>query len=77
MMVNRNQWTSIERHSSLSPRFLKTLIYFKHPADGDCTTPLQINMEHNSGGLEDDVPLQMGDFQVPVPAVDFPGCNAD
>ena len=32
-------------------------------------------MEHNSGGLEDDVPLQMGDFQ--VPAVDFPGCNDD
>ena len=27
--------------------------------------PPQINMEHNNEGLEDDFPLQMGDFQVP------------
>ena len=28
-------------------------------------------MEHNIGGLEDDLPLQMGDFK--VPAVNFQG----
>ena len=28
-------------------------------------TPLKINMEHNSEGLEDDFPFQSGDFQVP------------
>ena len=25
-------------------------------------TPRKINMEHKQGGLEDDVPLQLGDF---------------
>ena len=25
-------------------------------------TPWKINMEHNNGGLEDDIPFQLGDF---------------
>jgi len=25
-------------------------------------TPWKINMEHNHGGLEDDIPFQMGDL---------------
>ena len=29
------------------------------------STPWKINMEHNNGGLEDDVPFQFGDFYVP------------
>ena len=28
-------------------------------------TPLKINMEPKNGGLEDDFPFQLGDFQVP------------
>ena len=28
----------------------------------DRTTPWKINMEHNPGGLEDDIPFQMGDL---------------
>ena len=28
-------------------------------------TPGKINMEPKNGGLEDDVPFQKGDFQVP------------
>ena len=35
-------------------------------------TPLKINMEHNNGGLEDDFPFQLGDFQ--VNHVNLPGC---
>jgi len=31
--------------------------------DGD--TPLKINMKPKNEGLEDDVPFQTGDFQVP------------
>ena len=29
------------------------------------STSLKINMEHNSEGLEDDFPFQVGDFQIP------------
>ncbi len=36
------------------------------------STPLKINMKHNSEGLEDDFPFQIGDFQVHV---NFPGCK--
>ena len=39
--------------------------------DGD--TPLKINMKPKNEGLEDDVPFQTGDFQ--VPAVNFLGCT--
>ena len=28
--------------------------------------PWKINMEHNNGGLENDFPLQLGDFLVPL-----------
>ena len=38
------------------------------------TTVWKINsMESRKGGLEDDFPFQLGDFE--VPAVDFPGCT--
>ena len=30
-------------------------------------------MEHNDGGLEDDIPVQLGDFKVPC---QFQGCSA-
>ena len=28
----------------------------------ETNTPWKINMEHNHGGLEDDIPFQMGDL---------------
>jgi len=36
-------------------------------------TPWKINMEPENDDLEDDFPLQLGDFL--VPAVHLPGCN--
>ena len=36
------------------------------------STPLKINMEHNSEGLDDGFPFQIGDFQVQD---NFPGCK--
>ena len=36
-------------------------------------TPWKINMEPKNGGLEDDLPFQLGDFL--VPAFNFPGCK--
>ena len=35
--------------------------FWKDPAD----TPPKTNMEPKNGGLEDDLPFQTGDFQVP------------
>ena len=34
-------------------------------SSSELITPLKINMEHSNGGLEDDCPFQLGDFQVP------------
>ena len=39
--------------------------------EGAASTPLKINMQPKHEGVEDDVPFQIGDFQ--VPAVHFPG----
>ena len=33
--------------------------------ENELYTPWNINMEPKNGGLEDDVPFQTGDFQVP------------
>ncbi len=44
-----------------------------HRAPKHQFAPLEINMEPEDEGLEDDFPFQTGDFQ--VPAVNFPGCT--
>ena len=48
-------------------------VFFQHtrekpgwrPPQKWIVTPLKTNMEPKNGGLEDDIPFQTGDFQVP------------
>ena len=37
----------------------------KHKKDRSTFTPLKINKEPKNNGLENDIPFQTGDFQVP------------
>ena len=75
-----NAWT-FPKSSGLMRVFnaLKSTVHFATengktvPEDQTLSTrtPWKINTEPQNGGLEDDVPFQWGDFQ--VPAVHFPG----